>query len=73
MDLPHKRAALVGGRSSRGADLLFTGSPPFFLYFAIIGRFLPRLRLIYRITDFYPEVIIADRGKPSFVPRLLQR
>jgi hypothetical protein len=58
---------------SRGADLLFTGSPPFFLYFAIIGRFFRRFRLIYRITDFYPEVIIADRGKPSFVLRLLQR
>jgi hypothetical protein len=58
---------------SRGADLLFTGSPPFFLYFAILARFVRRLRLIYRITDFYPEVIIADRGKRSFSLALLQR
>jgi glycosyltransferase involved in cell wall biosynthesis len=58
---------------SRGADLLFTGSPPFFLYFAILARFVRRLRLIYRITDFYPEVIIADRGKRSFVLALSQR
>ena len=58
---------------SRGADLLFTGSPPFFLYFAILGRLVRRFRLIYRITDFYPEVIIADRGNPSFVLAQLQR
>jgi hypothetical protein len=58
---------------SRGADLLFTGSPPFFLYFAALAKFIRRVRLIYRITDFYPEVLIADRGNQSLPLRLLQR
>jgi glycosyltransferase involved in cell wall biosynthesis len=58
---------------SRGADLLFTGSPPFFLYFAVLAKFIRRVRLIYRITDFYPEVIIADRGNRSPLLAPLQR
>jgi hypothetical protein len=58
---------------SRGADLLFTGAPPFFLYFAVLAKFIRRVRLIYRITDFYPEVVIADRGSRSPLLELLQR
>jgi hypothetical protein len=58
---------------SRGADLLFTGSPPFFVYFAVLAKLIRRVRLIYRIADFYPEVIIADRGKWSPFWGLLQR
>ncbi len=58
---------------SRGTDLLFTGSPPFFLYFAALAKFIRRVRLIYRISDFYPEVIIADRGNQSLPLRLLRR
>jgi hypothetical protein len=58
---------------SHGADLLFTGSPPFFLYFAALAKVFRRVKLIYRITDFYPEVIIADRGNQSLPLRLLQR
>lgn len=58
---------------SRGADLLFTGSPPFFLYFAVLAKLIRRVRLIYRISDFYPEVIIADRGASSPFLTLLQR
>ena len=59
--------------TSRGAHLLFTGSPPFFLYFAMLAKFIRQVRLIYRITDFYPEVIIADRGDRSFLLPLLRR
>lgn len=59
--------------NSRGADLLFTGSPPFFLYFGVLAKFVCRCRLTYRITDFYPEVLIADRGDASFFLNLLQR
>ena len=57
----------------RGADLLFTGAPPFFLYFALLAKIIRRVRLIYRITDFYPEVVIADRGNRSPLLALLQR
>src|SRR5262245_66513888 len=33
------------------------------LYAAIALKFLRRARLIYRITDFYPETIIAHLGR----------
>lgn len=57
---------------SRGAEILFTGSPPFMLFFAVPAKLLRGARLIYRITDFYPEVLIAALGK--YLPlRLLQR
>lgn len=50
---------------SRNADLLFTGSPPFMLYFSFLAKALAGCRLIYRITDFYPEVLFAAwRRKP---------
>lgn len=48
---------------SRGAEILFTGSPPFLLFFAVFIKWLRRASLTYRITDFYPEVLIAALGK----------
>jgi hypothetical protein len=63
---------IVIRRDCKGAELLFTGSPPFFLYFAILAKILRRVRLIYRITDFYPEVLIADRADKSLSLELLQ-
>jgi hypothetical protein len=54
---------VIGDRRSRGADLLFTGSPPFMLFFAFFAKWTRGMRLIYRITDFYPEVLIAAYGK----------
>lgn len=56
---------VIRDRRSRGADLLFTGSPPFMLYFAFFAKWLRGMRLIYRITDFYPEVLIAAYGKTA--------
>jgi hypothetical protein len=41
------------------------------LFFAIPLKVLRKVRLIYRITDFYPEVIIAELGKRSFLLRAL--
>jgi hypothetical protein len=50
-----------------GAELLFTGSPPFMLFFAFLARWLRGTRLVYRITDFYPEVLFAAWGRrPGF-------
>jgi hypothetical protein len=48
----------------RQADaVLFTGSPPLMLHFiAPLNCFL-RKQLIYRITDFHPECLIAERGR----------
>ena len=52
---------------SRGAELLFTGSPPFMLFFALIAKQKQRMKLTYRITDFYPEVLIAAYGRSRFL------
>ena len=43
---------------SHGAEIQFTGAPPFMLYFAIALKYLRGAHLTYRITDFYPEAII---------------
>jgi hypothetical protein len=56
-----------------GAHVLFTGAPPFMLFFAVPLKFIRKIRLIYRITDFYPEVVIADLGGQGLLLGLLQR
>jgi hypothetical protein len=53
--------------NAHGGDIMFTGSPPFMLFFSVCAKWLLRARLIYRITDFYPEVIIAELGKRSIL------
>jgi hypothetical protein len=37
----------------------FTGSPPFLIYFLVPVNLVLKKQLVYRITDFYPECIIA--------------
>ncbi|WP_439611720.1 glycosyltransferase [Reyranella sp.] len=50
----------------RAADgILFTGSPPFLIHLLVPLRLLWRGRLVYRITDFHPECLIAARDRPS--------
>jgi len=49
-------------------EILFTGSPPFLLHFLAPLNVLLRKRLIYRITDFHPECVMAGRER---VPRML--
>jgi hypothetical protein len=49
-------------RSSQ-AELIFTGAPPFMLFFIIFAKIIRNTRLVYRITDFYPEVLIAELGR----------
>ena len=58
---------------ARGAELVITGAPPFMLFFAVPAKWYKRVFLRYRITDFYPEVIIAHRGRPSAILLLLAR
>jgi hypothetical protein len=41
------------------------------LFFAVFLKVLRRVRLIYRITDFYPEVIIAEKGTRPLALRSL--
>ena len=48
---------------SRRAEVVFTGAPPFMLFFIFLVKVIRRARLVYRITDFYPEVLIAELGR----------
>jgi hypothetical protein len=56
----------------RVADrILFTGSPPLMLHFIAPLNIVLRRRLIYRIMDFHPECLIAERGKSSLLLQAL--
>jgi hypothetical protein len=67
------RLLLAAFRSLRVADgIIFTGSPPFLVHLLTPLKFLWKGRLVYRITDFYPECLIAAReGRPSLLLDLL--
>jgi hypothetical protein len=66
------RLLAVGFRHLRVADgVLFTGSPPFMIHLLAPLRPLWRGRLVYRITDFHPECLIAARTRPSRVLAML--
>ena len=56
-------AALPAMRAADG--ILFTGSPPFLIHLLVPLKFLWQGRLVYRITDFHPECLIAAQDKPS--------
>jgi Glycosyl transferase 4-like domain len=57
---------------SRRAEVIFTGAPPFMLFFVLLVKVIRRARLVYRITDFYPEVLIAELGRRSWL-RAIER
>lgn len=59
------------GRLRAADGILFTGSPPFLIHLLAPLRFLWRGRLVYRITDFHPECLIAARDRPSRALALL--
>lgn len=51
----------------RGDSILFTGSPPLMLHFIAPLNVFLRKHLIYRIMDFHPECLIAERGRSSLM------
>lgn len=66
------RLVLAAFGPLRAADgILFTGSPPFLIHLLVPLKLLWRGRLIYRITDFHPECLIAARDRPSRALSLL--
>jgi len=65
------RAAL--GAIRRADAVLFTGSPPLLLHFVAPLNLIIRAQLIYRITDFHPECLIAERGRTDVLLSLLLR
>jgi len=54
----------------RADEILFTGSPPFFLHWMVPANLLLRKKLTYRITDFHPECLIAELGRTPLWLRL---
>lgn len=68
------RLVAAGFRALRSADgILFTGSPPLLIHLLAPLKPLWRGRLVYRITDFHPECLIAARERPSRALGLLLR
>ena len=57
-DLRLVAAAL--GAFAAADEVYFTGSPPFLVHFVVPLNLLMRKRLVYRITDFHPECLIAE-------------
>jgi hypothetical protein len=47
-------------------EIIFTGSPPLLLHWIAPLNILLRKRIVYRITDFHPECLIAARGRSSW-------
>ena len=58
--------ALLAHSASPKADVVFTGAPPFMLFFAISLKILRKVRLIYRITDFSPKSSLQSWGSGLF-------
>jgi hypothetical protein len=54
-------------------EILFTGSPPLLLHWLAPANSLLRKRLIYRITDFHPECLMAASDRPSFLLDMFYR
>jgi hypothetical protein len=59
------------GAMRRAQAVLFTGSPPLMLHFIAPLNIVLRKRLIYRIMDFHPECLIAERGRSGLFLRSL--
>jgi hypothetical protein len=59
------------GSMRRADTVLFTGSPPLMVHFIAPLNLLLRKDLIYRITDFHPECLIAERGRAGLIVSLL--
>jgi hypothetical protein len=60
-------------RMRRADTVLFTGCPPFMLHFIAPLRLIIKSQLIYRITDFHPECLIAERGNAGVLLKALLR
>ena len=53
------------GRLRVADGILFTGSPPFLIHLLVPLKWLWNGKLIYRITDFHPECLIAAQESRS--------
>jgi hypothetical protein len=53
------------GRLRAADGILFTGSPPFLIHLLVPLKPFLKGKLVYRITDFHPECLIAAQRTPS--------
>lgn len=53
------------GRMRAADGILFTGSPPFLIHLLVPLKPFWKGKLVYRITDFHPECLIAAQRTPS--------
>jgi hypothetical protein len=68
------RLLLNAGRDIlRSREVLFTGSPPFLLHLIAPLNLILRKRLTYRITDFFPECLMAEYAEPPAPLRWMHR
>ena len=56
----------------RADEIVFTGSPPFLVHLLVPLDVVLRRRLVYRITDFHPECLIAELGRAPLALRLFR-
>jgi hypothetical protein len=57
----------------KSREIVFTGSPPFLLHLLAPLNLVLRKRLTYRITDFFPECLMAEYSEPPAPLRWLHR
>ena len=57
----------------RAREIMLTGAPPFLLHVVAPLNLLLRRPLTYRITDFFPESLIAEAGRTPWYLGALQR
>jgi hypothetical protein len=55
----------ASGRLHTADGILFTGSPPFLIHLLVPLKLFWKGKLVYRITDFHPECLIAAQRTPS--------
>lgn len=61
------------GRMRRADEIVFTGSPPLLLHWIAPANLLLRKKLIYRITDFHPECLMAAQATSSLLLAIVYR
>lgn len=52
-------------------EVVITGSPPFMIFLIVPLKVVFRFKLIYRITDFYPECVFAAVGDKAIYKSML--
>ncbi len=56
---------------SQAQEIVFTGSPPFMVHWVAPLNLLLRKKVVYRITDFYPECLMAEKNPVPLPLRIL--